>query len=330
MISSGTKDVSKWVGDGASSFGSAAMSGLGKLGSGAAAGLSGLGKFATTALGSMGNWIMDMIAGNEGARTRPYKDSLGLWTVGVGHLIGNGKTLPPEMNREFSKKEIQEMYKKDFDHHASAAARIPGFDKMNEKGKAGLIDLTFNMGPAWYKKWPNTVKALEAGDTESAAAGLQNSKWYGQVGNRAARTVDLIRHGRDNMPKSAFGDMGYAAGDASSKLQAARTLQAAKGGVFEGPTSGYPVQLHGKEIVAPLNVDSILMKLAKTPASEELSAIQKSTKETLPEVKANTDHHSAKLNMEMVSMLSSKLDAVINVLEGTHSTQTKILRYSQV
>ena len=38
--------------------------------------------------------IKNMIIDHEGIRYSPYKDSLGLWTVGVGHLIGDGKSLP--------------------------------------------------------------------------------------------------------------------------------------------------------------------------------------------------------------------------------------------
>ena len=40
--------------------------------------------------------IMNMIKQHEGAIPYPYKDSKGLWTIGVGHLIGDGKSLPPE------------------------------------------------------------------------------------------------------------------------------------------------------------------------------------------------------------------------------------------
>ena len=35
-----------------------------------------------------------MLMHHEGVRCKPYQDCIGLWTVGVGHLIG--KTLPPE------------------------------------------------------------------------------------------------------------------------------------------------------------------------------------------------------------------------------------------
>jgi len=137
----------------------------------------------------------DMIKKHEGVRTRPYKDSLGLWTVGVGHLIGDGKTLPPEYNREFSIDEVNNIFDKDFEHHQKAAEKIPGYNKLNDTGKGALIDLTFNMGPAWYKKWPNFTKQLEAGNVEGAASSLESSKWYGQVGRRGPTIVSMIRQG---------------------------------------------------------------------------------------------------------------------------------------
>lgn len=137
--------------------------------------------------------VMSMIKVHEGVRTRPYKDSLGLWTVGVGHLIGDGRSLPPEYNREFSMDEIDRIFAKDYAHHKKAAEKIPGYDKLDEKGKAALIDLTFNMGPAWYKKWPRLQESLKEGDTEAAASSLENSLWYRQVGRRGPTIVSLIR-----------------------------------------------------------------------------------------------------------------------------------------
>jgi hypothetical protein len=41
---------------------------------------------------------------------------------------------------------------------------------------------------------------------------------------------------------------------------------ASDGGIFDGPQKGYEAQLHGTELVAPLLKDSVLMKLAQTPA----------------------------------------------------------------
>jgi GH24 family phage-related lysozyme (muramidase) len=183
-----------------------------------------------------------MIIRHEGIRNRPYQDSLGLWTVGVGHLIGNGKSLPNEWNREFSNDEIMKMFNEDYTSHRLAAQRIPSFDKLNTKGQGALTDLTFNMGASWIDKWPILKQQLAAQDVAAAAANLQGSKWYGQVGSRAPVVVDLLRNGA---PK------------------------AESGGTFSGPKSGYSAVLHGDEAVIPLNNNSgnfvqMFEKMSKT------------------------------------------------------------------
>jgi lysozyme len=137
----------------------------------------------------------EMLIRHEGKRNAPYKDSKGLWTVGIGHLIGDGRSLPPNMNRTLSDAEVFELFAKDYAHHAQAAANIPGYDKINDMGKVALVDLTFNMGQVWYKKWPNFTKAMSEGNWQQAANSLEQSAWYRQVGRRAPEIVGLIRAG---------------------------------------------------------------------------------------------------------------------------------------
>jgi GH24 family phage-related lysozyme (muramidase) len=150
---------------------------------------------AATGAGGIEATARRLLAVHEGRRNRPYKDSKGLWTVGIGHLIGDGRSLPANMDRTFSEAEIDEIFSKDYAHHAAAAAKIPGYDKINDMGKVALIDLTFNMGTAWYKKWPNFTKAMSEGDWQRASQSLQQSAWYGQVGRRAPTIVGLVRNG---------------------------------------------------------------------------------------------------------------------------------------
>lgn len=149
--------------------------------------------------------VMAMIKKHEGVRNEPYKDSLGLWTVGVGHLIGDGKSLPPEWNRKFSDAEIDALFAKDYQHHKQMAMNTPGWDKANDKGRAAMIDLAFNMGGSWYKKFKNAAAALAAGDFNKAADELQNSQWYKQVKGRAVTITQLIREGmgKSTTPTSA-------------------------------------------------------------------------------------------------------------------------------
>jgi lysozyme len=140
-------------------------------------------------------WIQDMIKNHEGVRNKPYKDTKGLWTIGVGHLIGNGKSLPPEWDREFTKEEINTLFAKDYEHHKKQAESAPGYDKANEKGRGALIDLAFNMGGAWFKKFPKATKALASGDFKKAAEELTDSEWFRQVKRRAVTITQLIRDG---------------------------------------------------------------------------------------------------------------------------------------
>jgi GH24 family phage-related lysozyme (muramidase) len=233
--------------------------------------------------------IKQMIIAHEGKRYRPYQDTLGLWTVGVGHLIGDGKSLPPSMNREFSEEEIMAMFEKDYAHHRSAAMNIPGFDKLDGRGQGALTDLTFNMGPSWISKWPKLKKQLGEGDTQSAAKNLEQSKWYGQVGNRAPTIVSLLR-------------------DSS-------TVSANLEGIAQGPESGYNATLHGNELIKRLTKDSILDKLANTPAGDMFSS-----------------NATPVDNSEMIDLMKefvAKMDNLIDAQSDSNSIQTELLQYSK-
>lgn len=139
--------------------------------------------------------IMAMIKKHEGVRNKPYQDTKGLWTVGVGHLIGDGKTLPPEWNKTFTDQEIDSIFSLDYRHHKELAMKAPGWDKANEKGQAALIDLTFNMGFGWTNKFKKGVQALSVGDFKTAADEFIDSAWFKQVGGRAITVTGLIREG---------------------------------------------------------------------------------------------------------------------------------------
>jgi lysozyme len=134
--------------------------------------------------------VKQMIIKHEGVRLEPYKDSLGLWTIGVGHLIGDGKTLPDAWNRKFSKEEVYALFDKDFDHHKNAAMQIPNFNRLGEKAQGALIDLTFNMGPGWYRRWPKLVEAMRNMDIAAVIDNLRTSKWAKQV--QASRVSDVL------------------------------------------------------------------------------------------------------------------------------------------
>jgi hypothetical protein len=52
-------------------------------------------------------------------------------------------------------------------------------------------------------------------------------------------------------------------------------LKAMDGGIFDGPQTGYPVEMHGGELVTPLNANSMLAEMATTPATKSSYQVDK-------------------------------------------------------
>jgi len=115
-----------------------------------------------------------------------YPDSEGYSTVGYGHLMRGVES--PILSQESADR----YFDRDYELHKKHAEKIPGFSRLDSDQKAALIDMTFNMGPEWYKKFPKFTKALEAGDLDRATSELRDSLWAKQVGPRAERNIDLI------------------------------------------------------------------------------------------------------------------------------------------
>lgn len=103
-------------------------------------------------------------------------------------------------------------------------------------------------------------------------------------------------------------------------------IKAAQGGIFDGPSSGYPAELHGSEMVAPLDTNSILMKLATTPASATAGDITASTSKIEKEIieKISTT------NLETMQALLDKFDSLINAIEEGNSVRDKMYKSSMI
>ena len=86
-----------------------------------------------------------MIKHHEGVRLKPYKDPIGLWTVGVGHLIGDGKTLPIEWFRTFTMDEVDELLKKDLRRFERGVLRLCP-NHLTQSRFDALVSFAFNVG----------------------------------------------------------------------------------------------------------------------------------------------------------------------------------------
>lgn len=107
---------------------------------------------------------------------------------------------------------------------------------------------------------------------------------------------------------------------------------AADGAVIDGPQSGYPVDLtaHGREIIAPLEPNSILEKISKatTSTSENIESV-------LSPASRNNNGDSmmremVNANVQMYNLLSEKLDAVIETLGEGNDTNKRLLKTQMI
>jgi len=123
---------------------------------------------------------------DEGLRLKPYTDTVGKMTIGVGrNLTDNG----------ISEEEAMMMLHNDIQEHIKLLDdRIPWWRTLSENRQRVLANMAFNMGPALFS-FINTLSAMERGYYEKAAQGMENSKWAGQVGPRAERLIKMMLEG---------------------------------------------------------------------------------------------------------------------------------------
>lgn len=118
--------------------------------------------------------------------TKPYQDSLGIWTVGVGHNLNKPLT-------ERACKLIQQ------DDTADALADLdrnaPWWVQLDERRQHALANMCFNMGWPRLSQFHNMLEALEAKNYPLAADEALNSKWATQVGTRAVLIASVLRNG---------------------------------------------------------------------------------------------------------------------------------------
>ena len=110
---------------------------------------------------------IDLIKKFEGYKTKPYKDVAGLWTIGYGHLIGNGKILPDQYNREFTEGEIDELLRQDLaKFERGVTLQFPMLLRQCEFDS--LCSFSFNLGLGTLEK-SSLKKNILANNKQEAA-----------------------------------------------------------------------------------------------------------------------------------------------------------------
>lgn len=139
---------------------------------------------------------------DEGKRLMPYKDSLGYWTVGVGHLLV-GDELKKFVDQETGKPrralteaECGDLLMGDIIDAENKLNRIlPGWRALDDVRQRALLNLAFNLGYK-LKEFRRFLNAVQREDWGSAGNSLRASLWWKQVKTRGPRIVYMIKTGK--------------------------------------------------------------------------------------------------------------------------------------
>lgn len=143
--------------------------------------------------------LIDQLKEFEGVRVKPYKDSLGIETIGVGRnlvhkgfskdemsfLLGSRPTR--DFNQEpLTKFETDALLMNDIrEAEASLDQTVPWWRNLSETRQRVLLDMRFNLGEKNFLGFKKALGAVQVGDYKNAALEMLHSKWATQVGRRA-------------------------------------------------------------------------------------------------------------------------------------------------
>lgn len=125
---------------------------------------------------------------HEAMKLKPYRDSVGKLTIGVGRNLDDIGITPNE---------AMFLLSGDIDHAIRGlVARYPmWFPDLDPVRQAVLINMAFNLGLTGLASFGLTLGAVAAGEFDKAADHMLASKWATQVKGRASELATQMRTG---------------------------------------------------------------------------------------------------------------------------------------
>tara|TARA_B110000014_G_C19964583_1_gene499268 strand:+ start:195 stop:632 length:438 start_codon:yes stop_codon:yes gene_type:complete len=127
---------------------------------------------------------------NEGFSSKPYYDQLGNLTVGYGHLVLKKDKIIE--NKIYSKKRLNEMFKKDLNEAIENFNKIFSKNKMPPNVSEALIEMIFQLGLKNFLKFKKMKKAINESDFLKASKEMLKSKWYKQTPKRVEGLIKTM------------------------------------------------------------------------------------------------------------------------------------------
>ena len=135
--------------------------------------------------------LHEMLIRHEGLRLKPYRDTVGKLTIGIGRNLDDvGITREEAMmllNHDITKvqREVQNAF--------------PWFSDLNRVRKNVVLNMVFNLGLPRFRQFKKAIAAIRAKRWDEAAKQMLDSRWARQVGRRARELASMMKSGKYNL-----------------------------------------------------------------------------------------------------------------------------------
>ena len=151
--------------------------------------------------------FVEMVAKHEGVVLEPYRDILGISTIGIGRNLEDGgitdaeleyigKTLEDILKVGLTREEAYYLCRNDISNvEKELLERKPVVNQLDHVRQMVCVDMGFNMGVPRLMKFVKMWGAIEVGDFYEASEQMLDSRWAKQVGKRSEHLAQMMRAG---------------------------------------------------------------------------------------------------------------------------------------
>lgn len=128
--------------------------------------------------------LKNLLISHEGLRLKPYKCSSGKLTIGYGRNLED---------KGISEAEAMMLLQNDIDEVLTDLNRIfSHYFLLPDNIQLVLADMRYNLGHDGFLQFEKLRKAVNQENWKQMQEEMINSKWYGQVGDRAIDLVTMV------------------------------------------------------------------------------------------------------------------------------------------
>ncbi len=131
--------------------------------------------------------LAEQLEKHEGLRLKPYTDTVGKLTLGIGRNLED---------KGITEQEALFMLNNDVDYfYKKLIKELPWIVNLDDARQNVLVNMAFNLGVGGLLSFKNMLSCVVNVNFDGASEEMLNSKWARQVGNRSVELAEQMRTG---------------------------------------------------------------------------------------------------------------------------------------